>query len=139
MIDDTFLAMNKKYLSIGLRLIDVFIISQIDEFQRNNCECYLTNKQLSEISGESEDAVKRSINKLEKMNVIKRNTTFIGGNGKATRRRVLILNNKEEWIEHIALTKMDGTKFGYGRGKNDKWNINANKSGTGLIRNIHGM
>lgn len=123
MIEDTFLAVNKKYLGTILKSIDILIVAQIDEFQRNHCECYLTNKQLSELSGESEDTIKRSLNKLEKLNIIKRNTTFIDGNGKANRRRVLILNNIEKWKDHIAPTKMDGANLNDGRCKNDEWKV----------------
>lgn len=123
MIEDTFLAVNKKYLGIGLRSVDILIIAQIEEFQRNNHECYITNKQFSELSGESEDTIKRALSKLEKMNIIKRKTTFIEGNGKANRRRILILNSKEVWMVHINPTKMDSAKVKDGRCKNDQWMV----------------
>jgi DNA-binding Lrp family transcriptional regulator len=122
-MDNKFLAINKKYFDIGLRSVDILIIAQIEEFQRNNCECYITNKQFSEFLGESEDTIKRSLNKLEKMKIIKRKTTFIEGNGKANRRRILIVNNKEEWKDHFAPTKMDGANLDDGRCKTDKWKV----------------
>jgi DNA-binding Lrp family transcriptional regulator len=123
MMDNKFLAINKNYFDIGLKSVDILIIAQIEEFQRNHRECYITNKQFSEISGESEDTIKRSLRKLEKMNVIKRNTTFIEGNGKANRRRTLTLNNPGEWKDHIAPTKMDSAEVDDGRCKKDKWKV----------------
>lgn len=118
---NTFLAINKEYLYIGLKSIDILIIAQIEEFQRNECECYVTNKQLSEMFGESEDKIKRSLAKLEKMNIVKRTTTFIEGNGKCNRRRILSINDKKEWKVHSTPTKMDGAKVDNGRCKNSEW------------------
>ena len=34
---DTFLKINKKYLALGLKSIDILIISQIEDFYRNKC------------------------------------------------------------------------------------------------------
>ena len=119
-MENTFLATNKEYLNIGLKSIDILIIAQIEEFQRNECECYVTNKQFSEMFGESEDKIKRSLAKLEKMNIIKRNTTFIEGNGKCNRRRTLSINDKKEWKVHSAHTKMESAKVSDGWCKNSK-------------------
>ena len=112
-MENTFLAANKEYLSIGLKSIDILILAQIEEFQRNECECYVTNKQFSEMFGESEDKIKRSLAKLEKMNIIKRNTAFIEGNGKCNRRRTLSINDKKEW--KVQKLVMDGAKIANGR------------------------
>lgn len=65
--------------------------------------------------------VKRSLARLEDMNIIKRNTTFIEGNGKGNRRRLLSINNRKEWKAHNAPTKMEGAKINDGRCKNDEW------------------
>lgn len=120
-MENTFLAANKEYLNIGLKSIDILIIAQIEEFRRNKRECYVTNKQFAEMFGESEDKIKRSLAKLEKMNVIKRNTIFIDGNGRSNRQRILSVNDKKEWKAHIALSKMEGAKVNNGRCKNNEW------------------
>ena len=121
MIEHKFLAVSKQFLDIGLKSIDVMIIAQIEEFERNNCKCYMTNKQFSDILGESESTVKRSIQKLEKLNVITRHTTTVTGNGKTTKQRVLTLNTYEEWKGQIEPTKMVRSNIDNGRVKNDKW------------------
>ena len=120
-MENTFLAANKEYLNIGLKSIDILIIAQIEEFRRNKRECYVTNKQFAEMFGESEDKIKRSLAKLEKMNVIKRNTIFIDGNGRSNRQRMLSVNDKKEWKAHIAPSKMEGAKVNNGRCKNNEW------------------
>lgn len=120
-MENTFLATNKEYLNIGLKSIDILIIAQIEEFRRNKCECYVTNKQFSDMFGESEDKIKRSLAKLEKMNIVKRTTMFVKGNGRRNRRRILSINDKKEWKVNCYTTKMEGAKSDNGRCKNSKW------------------
>jgi DNA-binding Lrp family transcriptional regulator len=121
MIEHKFLAVSKQYLDIGLKSIDIMIIAQIEEFERNNCQCYMTNKQFADILGESESTVKRSIQKLDKLNIIKRRTIVVDGHGKANKQRILTLNKYEEWKGHIEPTKMERSNINNGRVKNDKW------------------
>lgn len=97
MIDNIFLALNKKYLGIGLKVIDVFIIAQIEEFQRSGSECYLTNAQFSQLFGESDSTIKRSLNKLCKLNIIRRQTHFVQNNGNSKKQRILYVNAYENW------------------------------------------
>lgn len=129
--NDTFLKINKKYFSLGLKSIDILILSQIEEFQRNEYECYITNKQFSEMFGESESTIKRSIDKLESLNIIQRNTQFVKGNGKGTKQRVLSINNYEYWKVHNEPTntckvqnlKMEGSNIDVGRFKNQECKV----------------
>lgn len=121
MIEHKFLAVSKQYLDIGLKSIDIMIIAQIEEFERNNCQCYITNKQFADILGESESTVKRSIQKLDKLNIIKRRTIVVDGHGKANKQRILTLNKYEEWKGHIEPTKMERSNVDNGRVKNDEW------------------
>jgi DNA-binding Lrp family transcriptional regulator len=121
MIEHNFLAVSKQYLDIGLKSIDIMIIAQIEEFERNNCQCYITNRQFADILGESESTVKRSIQKLDKLGIIKRHTFVVDGHGKANKQRVLSLNKYEKWKDHIEPTKMERSKVDDGRVKNDKW------------------
>ena len=146
MIEHKFLAVSKQYLDIGLKSIDIMIIAQIEEFERNNCQCYITNKQFADILGESESTVKRSIQKLDKLNIIKRRTNVVNGNGKANKQRILTLNKYDEWKGHIEPTKMEWSKTDDGRVKNDEWeghndpikdNIkDKEKDNTAIIRNM---
>ena len=97
MINNSFLTVNKEYFGTGLKSIDILVIAQIDEFQRNNCQCRITNKQFADMLGESESSIKRSIDRLEELNVIKRYTTFIKGNGRSNKQRILSLSDKNKW------------------------------------------
>lgn len=98
-MDHKFLAINKDILGLGLKSIDLLIISQIEEFQRNNRDCYVTNEQFAEQFGASLNSVKRSIAKLEAMKIIRRKTMFIEGNGRSNRQRILTLTNKSDWSQ----------------------------------------
>lgn len=91
-MEDNFLAVNKKYFNLGLKSIDIFILAQIDEFIRNNCECYVTNQQMSDMFGESVRTIARSLDKLESLNFINRNTVIDKSKGQANRVRRLSIN-----------------------------------------------
>ena len=43
-MEDTFLAIDKRYFKLGLKSIDILILAQVDEFNRNGYECYVTNQ-----------------------------------------------------------------------------------------------
>lgn len=86
---DNFLSINKKYFNIGLKSIDILILSQIEEYQRNNCECYITNQQFSDMFGESVSTIKRSIDKLEQKGILERKTRSRTDNGKKSKERTL--------------------------------------------------
>lgn len=118
MIDNTFLAVNKQYLHIGLKSIEILLIAQIEEFERNNCKCYLTNKQFADIFGESESTIKRSLNKLEELYFIKRSTSVINGNGRSNRQRILSMNKCEGQNEPYTML---GSEINNGRVKNNEW------------------
>ena len=76
-IKETFFAVNKNYLNQGLKSIDILILSQIEEFDRNKCKCYVTNKQFADMFGESESTIKRALERLETQNILKRDV--VGG------------------------------------------------------------
>jgi DNA-binding Lrp family transcriptional regulator len=121
---NNFLAINKDYFRIGLKSIDILIIAQVEEFQRNKCECYITNKQLSEMFGESESTIKRTIDKLEDMQILKRKTSFVEGNGRGTKMRTLAVNPRLKWKVQNELSElMEGSKVDDGRFKNDEWKV----------------
>ena len=76
------------------KLIHIMLLAQIQEFQRNKCDCYMTDKQFAENFGESERTVGRALKKLEEMNLIKRDTKFVTGYGRANRQRTLSVETK---------------------------------------------
>ncbi len=119
-MENNFLAIDKKYFGSGLNSLDLLIVAHIEEFQRNGCECYITNEQFCDMFGENINAVKRSIKKLEDMKLVVRHTTFVSGNGRANRQRTLSINKK--WKAHIEPTKiMEGSKSCDGRLKSGEW------------------
>ena len=134
-MDNNFLAINKDYLNYDLKSIDILIIAQIEEFDRNKKFCHLSNQQFAEMFGESKSTVKRTIDKLEKLNIIKRQTTFIKNNGRSNKQRILSLNNISKWKVQNESTihngksimnppsKMEGSNVDNGRFKNAQWKV----------------
>ena len=131
-MDNNFLAVNKNYFSMGLKSIDLLIISQIEEFKRNGFECYMTNEQFSDLFGESVNTIKRSIKKLEQQKIINRSTSFIEGNGRSNRQRILSLNPRTQWKAQNGPTinngrpimdspLMEGSNIDDGRPKSEEW------------------
>ena len=134
-MDNNFLAINKDYLNYDLKSIDILIIAQIEEFDRNKNFCHLSNQQFAEMFGESKSTIKRTIDKLEKLNIIKRQTTFIKNNGRGNKQRILSLNNRSKWKVQNEPTinngksimnppsKMEGSNVDNGRFKNAQWKV----------------
>lgn len=120
-----FLAINKDYFGLGLKSIDIMLISQIEEFKRNNCSCYLTNEQFSNMFGESQSTIKRALDKLESLGIISRETSFVGGNGRANRQRVLSVNKRTKWKVQNEPTnrQMEGSNVDDGRFKSEQWKV----------------
>lgn len=90
-VNHNFLAINKEYFGKGLNAIDLLILSQVEEFTRNNCICYMTDEQLMHITGAKIAAVRASLKRLEDKNIIVRDTKLVTGNGCANKRRTLYL------------------------------------------------
>ena len=91
------LYVSKEYFGTGLKCLDMLIISTIEEYEKRAEECYLTNKTLSSMFHRSESTIKRTIDKLEKYSIIKRNTFFDHKNGQSSKRRILTLKPKNQW------------------------------------------
>ena len=102
-MDGYFLAVYKELFGLGLNSLDMLIISQVYEYQRNDLDCHVTNEQFSEWFGESLYKIERSIKKLSNFNIIDKQTTFVSGkkakDGKkaGNRQRVIKLNPKSMW------------------------------------------
>lgn len=123
---DNFLSINKKYFNIGLKSIDILILSQIEEYQRNNCECYITNQQFSDMFGESVSTIKRSIDKLEQKGMLERKTRSRTDNGKKSKERTL---NVIKVHNELNFKNKQGSNVEQVRFKNEK-----SKAHNGLIK-----
>ena len=91
------LCVNKEYFGTGLKCLDMLIISTIEEYENCGEKCQLANKTLSNMFHRSESTIKRSIDKLEKLFIIKRNTFFASDNGQSSKKRILTLKPKNQW------------------------------------------
>lgn len=109
----SFLAVYKELYGLGLKSVDILIISQIYEYQNRGLECHATNEQLSEWFGESVSTIKRTISKLCDLNVIERDVMFVDGkrgvDGKkaGNKQRVMRLNPVDEWEIDFGRSKMN--------------------------------
>lgn len=89
-MSNNFLQVNKEWLSnTELSLLEKLIVAQINEFERNKKECYMTDKQFADAFGVSTQQVTRAIKKLADNNIIQRNTKTVSNNGQASKHRTL--------------------------------------------------
>ncbi len=89
-MNETFLKVNKNYFNKKLKPLDILILSQVEEFNKNNRDCYLTNAQFAEMFCVTEPTVDSSLNKLEKAGYIKRITSVVTDKGCASRMRKIV-------------------------------------------------
>lgn len=87
-MNDNFLAIDKNLLGKGLQPIDILILAQIQEFERSN-GCYATNQQFADWFGVSTKTVERTLDRLEELKYIDRDTKTIGDNGQKSKQRKL--------------------------------------------------
>lgn len=101
----SFLMVYKEYFDDKeLKPEDMLILAQINEFNRNGCDCFMTNKQFSEMCHVSEKSIERAINRLEKLGYIIRKTKTVKGFGNIGRQRTLsikISDNKDTVNESV--------------------------------------
>lgn len=86
-----FIKVNTEYFKNGLKPLDALILSVIESFNNDNKLCYCTNEQFAEMFNVSAMTVSNSIDKLEELGFITRNTKVIKKAGKFTRRRTLTI------------------------------------------------
>lgn len=94
-INEAFWAVKKAYADFNFKASAMIIVAAIEELQRNNQECYLTNEQFAHYTKESVSSVRRLLDILEEHNIIKRTTTTI--KGKVGKQRAITLNPMIEW------------------------------------------
>lgn len=121
-MDGYFLAVYKELFGLGLNSLDMLIISQVYEYQKNDLDCHATNEQFSEWFGESLYKIERSVKKLSDLNIINKHTTFIAGkkakDGKkaGNRQRIMTLNPKDVWKLEVGTSIIKFPKDG------ESWN-----------------
>ena len=85
-----YLQVNKEWLSnTEFSLLEKLIVAQINELERNERVCYMTDKQFAVAFGVSTQQVTRAMKKLADNNIIQRNTKTVSNNGKASKYRTL--------------------------------------------------
>lgn len=72
-----FLKVNKGLFKMGLNPTEILVLAQITEYQTNNKICYMTDAQFAEDFGVSAKTISRTLDKLEKENLIKRETKTV--------------------------------------------------------------
>ena len=90
-----FLAVFQDYCimaNIGLKGIDMLILAQIESLNKDGCKCYMTNEGFSKKFGDSESTIKRSLDKLEDLKLIKRKTITNTKGGHASKQRLIIID-----------------------------------------------
>lgn len=101
-----FLQVNKEWLSNKeLSLLEKLIVAQINEFERNKKECYMTDKQFADAFGVSTQQVTRAMKKLADNNIIQRNTKTVSNNGQASKYRTLKAIVKSDYCLEKGIVK----------------------------------
>ena len=82
-----FMKVNKELFKSGLSPLEILIVSQIEEFNINTGDCFISDATLAENFGVSESTVKRAIKALEEKGYITRETRNVKG-GKVRHMRI---------------------------------------------------
>lgn len=86
-----YLNVNMEHFNKGLKPLDVLILAVIESFNRDRKLCYCTNEQFAEMFSVTSVTVANSIDKLEELGLIIRDTHVIKNNGKFVKRRILTI------------------------------------------------
>lgn len=101
-----FLAINKDWLAIGMNPVELLIISQVAEFNRNTGDCFISDDAMAELFGVSRSTITRAITRLvNELGFITRETK----NTRGGKERHMKVNYKKinEKIESINKEKED--------------------------------
>lgn len=63
-LDFDFLAINKDWFAIGMNPVELLIISQVAEFNRNTGDCFISDDAMAEMFGVSRSTIARAVNRL---------------------------------------------------------------------------
>ena len=124
-----FLKVNKARLSnTEFSLLEKLIVAQINEYERKEKECYMTDKQFAVAFGVSTQQVTRAMKKLADNNIIQRNTKTVSNNGKASKYRTLKAIVKYDYSLPEGIVTSDYS-LSEGIVKNDKRNSQNDSEG----------
>ena len=94
-MSNKFLMVNKDLFSIGLNPLEILITAQVMEFQRTTNEFFMTDAQMAELFGVSAKTISRALDRLESLEIIKRNTKTINS------KRVRTIKFNQEAVERL--------------------------------------
>lgn len=77
---------------IGIDHLDCLIIARVNDFQKNDMPCYLTNEQLANIFNVSPRTIVRRIHNLCEIKILESDVTLRSDAGQASRIRNLKVN-----------------------------------------------
>lgn len=84
---------NREYFGIGLKPLDILMLSRIEEDTTHNRYCELTNDDFSDMFVETLYSIKKSLKNLRDKNMIIQDERYVSGVGKANRKRYIVLND----------------------------------------------
>jgi hypothetical protein len=91
-----YIKVNMEHFNKGLKPIDVLILSVIESFNIDRKLCYCTNEQFGEMFSVTPVTAANSIDRLEELGLIIRDTHVIKKDGKFAKRRILTMCIKGE-------------------------------------------
>ena len=91
------LYVNMDYIQKGLSCLDILIIAQIHDFQDDGLCCCITDERLAALFGERVTKVKKSIAKLESLNIIRCTMATEDDTVDNRQRRILTVNDETAW------------------------------------------
>lgn len=74
---------------INIDHLDCLIIERVDDFQKNDMKCYLTNEQFANMFNVSVSTIKRKISNLCKIGILQSDVTLRNDAGQSSRVRHL--------------------------------------------------
>ena len=87
---------NRCFGNKDLKDIDMLVLSQIEEFERNKKPCYITNEIMANNFNCNVSTINRSIQKLVELNYIQTKKEYKNIGGKIISTRYIYIN-KEKW------------------------------------------
>lgn len=122
-----FLQVNKDLFGSGLSPIEMLVLSQIEEFDRNTGDCFISNATMANNFNVSEKTIARTLDSLENKGLIVRNTRNCQ---KGKERHITLAKDKMTLANETAKDKMtlaEQTKCPLPKGQNDTIKDNTNK------------
>lgn len=94
---------NRSYFSMGLKALDILILSKIEEDNMHGRVFDMTNEEMADMFSDTIYGIKKSLSRLEKKDMVIKRLYYTSGHGKSNRRRELFINNdigKRLYDEH---------------------------------------